>query len=156
MKPAQASKDIVFFVALFATALALGAALAHALELPNKIALSRDDYFIAQKLYSGWNKLAFLLIIELGSMMALLFLYRRQTSVRRWTGLALLSLFVAQIIFWQFTFPANQSTNNWMIQPENWEVLRLQWEFSHLAGAALQVLAMSFLIIAVLRRQRTM
>ena len=29
--------DIIFFIALLATALALGAALAHVLELPNKI-----------------------------------------------------------------------------------------------------------------------
>ena len=31
--------EIVFFLALLATALALGGALAHALELPNKIGL---------------------------------------------------------------------------------------------------------------------
>jgi hypothetical protein len=31
---------------------ALGAALAHALELPNKIGLSREHYFIMQRAYS--------------------------------------------------------------------------------------------------------
>lgn len=39
-------RDIAFFVALLATALALGAELAHALELPNKIGMSREHYFI--------------------------------------------------------------------------------------------------------------
>jgi hypothetical protein len=47
-------RNIAFFIALMATALALGAALAHALELPNKIVLSRDDYFVVQKAYRGW------------------------------------------------------------------------------------------------------
>jgi hypothetical protein len=32
-------------LALMSTALALGGALAHMLELPNKISLSRDQYF---------------------------------------------------------------------------------------------------------------
>jgi hypothetical protein len=44
-------------VALLATAVALGAALAHALELPNKIGMSVDTYFIVQQVYSGWNRL---------------------------------------------------------------------------------------------------
>src|SRR5215218_2154879 len=63
--------DLVFFIALLATALALGGALAHALELPNKISLSRDEYFIVQKAYRGWNQLAYLLAIQLISMITL-------------------------------------------------------------------------------------
>jgi hypothetical protein len=43
------SINIAFFVALLASALVLGPALAHLFELPNKIGLSRDDYFIVQK-----------------------------------------------------------------------------------------------------------
>jgi hypothetical protein len=39
-----------FFSLLFA-ALALAPALAHLLELPNKIGLSRDDYLIVQQIY---------------------------------------------------------------------------------------------------------
>jgi hypothetical protein len=39
-------QDVAFFVALLATALALGGALAHALELPNKIEMVREHYFI--------------------------------------------------------------------------------------------------------------
>ena len=61
--------------------LALGGALAHALELPNKIGTPRDDYFVVQSIYRGWNRLAFLLAIELISMLALVVLYRRQRPV---------------------------------------------------------------------------
>ena len=41
---------------------------------------------------------------------------------------------------------------NWTQPPANWEPLRAQWEYSHLAGAGFQTLAMVALIIAVLRR----
>jgi hypothetical protein len=56
--------DVIFFVALMATALALGAALAHAYALPNKIVLPDNEYFIAQKAYRGWNRLGFLLAVD--------------------------------------------------------------------------------------------
>jgi hypothetical protein len=64
--------DVVFFVALLSTALALGAALAHVLELPNKMALTRDEYFVVQSIYAGWNRLAYLLLVELISMLAVI------------------------------------------------------------------------------------
>ena len=66
--------------------------------------------------------------------------------------MALGGLVGAQIVFWVWTFPANQATANWTQQPENWEALRAQWEYSHLAGAGFQALAMSALSVAVLRR----
>ena len=37
------ARDTAFFVALLATALALGGALAHAFELPNKIGMTRGE-----------------------------------------------------------------------------------------------------------------
>jgi hypothetical protein len=45
---------VAFFVALLTSALVLGPALAHLLELPNKIDLPREEYFIVQKAYRGW------------------------------------------------------------------------------------------------------
>jgi len=42
------------FVALVLTALALVPAGAHLFELPNKIGLSQDRYFIVQSIYRGW------------------------------------------------------------------------------------------------------
>jgi hypothetical protein len=65
---------------------------------------------------------------------------------------ALGGLIGAQIVFWVWTFPANQATVNWTQQPENWQALRSQWEYSHLAGAGFQMVAMIALIVAVLRR----
>ena len=43
----------LYFIALFFVALALGPALAHLLELPNKITLAREDYLTVQQIYRG-------------------------------------------------------------------------------------------------------
>ena len=86
--------DAAFFVALLATALALGGALAHVLELPNKIGMSHKGYFIVQRVYLGWNRLAYLLLIELAGMLAVIFLYRAQPSVL-WPALVALSCLLA-------------------------------------------------------------
>ena len=53
------------------------------------------------------------------------------------TGLIVLNL----VIFMLFTQPANAATQNWTVQPENWEALRAQWEYSHLVNAAVNFLA---------------
>ena len=146
--------NAVFFIALLATALALGAAMAHALELPNKIGLPRDEYFIVQKVYWGWNQLGYLLAIELVSMIAVAVMSRSEPRVLWPTVAAILFLIAAQAIFWTFTFPTNVATENWTKIPPDWERLRSEWEYSHAAGAACQILAMSSLIVAVLARAR--
>ena len=146
--------DIIFFIALLATALALGAALAHALELPNKIYLTKDEYFIVQKAYRGWSQLGYLLVIELIAMLAVAVLSRHEPRVLWPTIIAIVCLVAAQAVFWTFTYPANVVTDNWTAVPNQWEDVRTRWEYSHLAGAALQVMAMSALIVAVLARAR--
>jgi hypothetical protein len=42
----------------------------HAFELPNKITMSREDYFVVQQVYRGWNQLGFLLAVQLGGLVA--------------------------------------------------------------------------------------
>ncbi|MGE0629992.1 MAG: DUF1772 domain-containing protein [Hyphomicrobiaceae bacterium] len=146
------TRDFAFFVALLATALALGAALAHALEFPNKIGMARDDYFIMQRAYDGWSQLAYLLGIELIAMLAVIWLYRSEPRVLWPAFVAFGALVAAQSVFWIWTFPANQATKNWTVATENWEILRRNWEYSHLAGAGFQIMAMAALILAVLAR----
>jgi hypothetical protein len=149
----MSANDIVFFVALMATAVALGGALAHAFELPNKIDLPGNEYFIVQKAYQGWNQLVYVLLVELLSIVALAVLYRREPFVRWSAILALTCLVCAQVLFWLYTYPANVATQNWTMMPENWAVLRHQWEYSHLAGAVFQLGAMAALIVAALGRR---
>lgn len=146
--------DIAFFIALLSTALALGGALAHVFALPNKIGLPRDQYFVVQSIYFGWARLAYLLVIEIISMLAIIFKSRGQPYVLWPAIVAVLMLVAAQAVFWIYTYPANVATNNWTVIPENWEILRRNWEYSHAAGAAFQLLAMSALIVAALARAR--
>ncbi|KUO55768.1 MAG: hypothetical protein APF80_13340 [Alphaproteobacteria bacterium BRH_c36] len=139
-------------VALLATAVALGGALAHAFEHPTKIGMTREHCFIVQRAYDGWKQLAYVLAVELAGILAVIVLYRSQRAVF-WAALTALGFLVtAQVIFWVWTYPANVATEQWTAQPANWEALRLQWEYSHLAGAAFQVLTMAALIVAVLQR----
>lgn len=151
-RDSQSIQNVSFFIALLATAVALGGALAHAFEFPHKIAMTQEKYFITQQIYAGWNRLAYVLLCELLGIIAVFYLYRHAPAVM-WPAVAALAFFLAaQAVFWIWTFPANVATDNWTQQPENWAQLRQQWEYSHFAGAAFQLLAMTALIVSVLRR----
>ncbi len=66
-----------FFSLLFA-ALALAPALAHLLELPNKLGLSRNDYLIVQQIYRGWALLGIVVLGALVSTLTLTILVRKR------------------------------------------------------------------------------
>jgi hypothetical protein len=141
------------FCSFLFAALALGPALAHLLELPNKIGLARYDYFTVQQIYRGWALLGIVVFGALISTLALTLLSRWRTR-EFWLALtAFLCIVGTQVVFWTFTFPANQETINWTIVPENWEALRTQWEYSHAASAVLNLAAMVALILSISRRR---
>lgn len=144
--------DIAFFVALMATVLALGAALAHAYSLANKMALDETAYLHAQRAYDGWHFVGFALPLQVIGMIAVIVYHRRDAAILRPAILALALCLAAQAVFWIWTFPANQATQNWTLMPPDWPALRAQWEYSHLAGASCQLAAMGALVVAVLRR----
>jgi hypothetical protein len=138
------------FLSLLFTALALGPALAHLLEAPNKINLSGADYLTVQQLYRGWAMLG---IVVAGALLSTLFLtimVRKQSTAFTFTLIALLCIVVTQVVFWTFTHPVNQATSNWTLLPANWQELRQQWEYSHVASAVLNLTAMVTLILSAL------
>ncbi len=138
------------FLSLFLTALALGPALAHLLALPNKILLPREQYLVVQQIYRGWALLGFLVYGAILFIVVVTFLSRRERRAMALAAAAVSCLLAAQVVFWSFTFPVNQSTHNWTVLPDAWEPLRRQWEYSHAAGALLTVAAMVLLILSVL------
>lgn len=142
----------LYFLALLFAALALGPALAHLLELPNKLPLERDAYFTVQQIYAGWSLLGIVVFGALASSCGLtLALWRRGRAF----GAALvgfLALVGTQAIFWIFTWPANRATANWTESPAEWETLRAQWEWSHAAAAGLNLLAFVALLLSLLSR----
>lgn len=140
--------NAVRFLALFFTALALGPALAHLLELPNKIGLSGEHYLAVQQIYRGWSLLGVVVAGALLSTATLAVFVRGRRETFVLTLVALLAIAGTQVIFWTFTFPVNQATR----PAPNWAELRRQWEYSHAAGAALNLAALTALILSVLRR----
>jgi ribose/xylose/arabinose/galactoside ABC-type transport system permease subunit len=142
-----------FFSLLFA-ALALAPALAHLLELPNKIGLSRDDYLIVQQIYRGWALLGFVVAGALLSTLVLMIMVRGQRKAFVLTLVAFLCIVGTQVVFWTFTYPANRQTDNWTVLPQSWMALRAQWEYSHAASAVLNLIALIALILSVLVRDK--
>jgi hypothetical protein len=145
---------IVRFVSLFLLVLALGASLAHLFELPNKIHLAREDYLTVQQIYRGWALLGIPVIGALISTAILAILVRRDATAFAWTGVALACVVGTQVVFWIFTYPANQQTLNWTVLPADWQALRARWEYSHAAGAAMNLAGYSALVISILAGRR--
>lgn len=138
------------FIAIVLTALALVPGGAHLLALPNKIHLSENNYFIAQTIYRGWALLGIVLIGAVLANAALAVLMRGQRAPFILALISTLCLLATLAIFFAFTFPANQATNNWTLFPANWEELRRQWEISHAVNAVITFAALCSLTISVL------
>jgi hypothetical protein len=140
----------VQFLALVLTALALVPGGAHLFALANKISLAQDQYFIIQNIYRGWALLGIVLVGALVANLALaLLLYGRGTPFAL-ALFAFLCLAFTLVIFFVWTFPANQSTGNWTTVPANWEELRRQWEYSHAANALVTLAAFCSVALSVL------
>jgi hypothetical protein len=135
-----------------ATAVMLGPALAHLFELPAKMALPRDQYFVVQQIYQGWNSFVLVVAVQLLSLLTTAWLTRREPRVVIPTLIAVLLIVADQVLFWLYTQPTNVTTASWTLQTDDWATLRRHWEYSHLVGAGLQLLAMASLSIAVVSR----
>jgi hypothetical protein len=146
--------DIVYFIAIMASVLTLGMALAHLFAFPNKMAMSREDYFAAQAAYLGWFQIWVALLVQLVALVALAILHRHEPFVLWPVVISLLCFVASQAIFWMFTFPANTATQNWTTIPDNWEALRRSWEYSHAAAAVIGIVGMASLVIAGIARMR--
>jgi len=77
----------VQFLAIVLTAVALVPAGAHLVELPNKIGLAQEPYFIVQNIYRGWALFGIVLIGALAANLALTIVLRRQRAAS-WLALA--------------------------------------------------------------------
>ena len=141
---------IFYFLALFSASVALGPALAHLFELLNKIKLSPADYLTVQQIYTGWAFLGIVIASALISTFVLTILLRKERRPFVFSLIGFLCIAGTQVIFWTYTYPANQLTRNWTSLPVNWEQLRLQWEYSHATSAVLNLFAVAALIASLL------
>jgi hypothetical protein len=141
---------IVQFLALALTALALVPSGAHLFALPGKISLGAEQYFIVQNVYRGWSLFGIVLIGALIANLALALLLRGRGAP---FALALFGFFciaLTLVVFFIWTFPANQATDNWTTIPNDWEQLRRQWEYSHAANAVVTFAAFCSVALSLL------
>lgn len=144
---------VIRFVSLLFAGLVLGPGMAHLLEMPNKMALSEEAYKTVQMIYCGWAMLG---VFQLGAILfsfILVLLVRKTGGIYRLTLSALICYIATMIIFFSFTYPANQQTANWTVMPANWVLLRQQWEYSHAASALLEIAAFIMLLLAAFKKK---
>jgi hypothetical protein len=162
--------DVLQALSLVFVVLAMVPALAHALELPGKLRLTKDAYFAVQPIYyPGFTIAGISEPLAIVSTIAFLVLTPRE-SVDFWLSLvALLGLIGMHAVYWLFTHPVN---NFWLqgkklsdlgsgffslgkpgrqsdTRPVDWTILRDRWEYSHVARAGLAFLSFIALVIAI-------
>jgi hypothetical protein len=140
----------VQFLALVLTALALVPGGAHLFALANKIGLTAEQYLIVQNIYRGWSLLGSVLVGALVANLVLVVQLRGQGRPFVLAVAAFLGLALSLVIFFTWTYPANQATNNWTTIPANWEQLRREWEYSHAANALVTLASFCALALSVL------
>jgi len=139
------------FLGVILTALALAPGCAHLFALPNKLALDQDAYFTAQAIYRGWSLLGIILIAALAADFGLAIGMRRQPGPCSLAAGGAVCLALTLVVFFLWTYPANQATANWTAVPDNWAALRRQWEYSHAANAVLTFAALCLVTLSALR-----
>ena len=138
------------FLALVLTALTLVPSGAHFFELPNKIDLPQEAYFIVQKIYRGWQLFGLVLSGALIANLTHAVVLRRQGKAFSSAAAAFLCVAASLVIFFVWTYPANVATENWSKVPSNWIDLRRQWEYSHAVNAVLSFAALCCATLSVL------
>lgn len=141
------------FLAVVLTALALVPLGSHLMALPNKIGLPEEAYFITQGIYRGWALSGVFLIGSLVALLAVAALERGRARAFALAGAGLMAASLA--VFFAWTFPANQATENWTVVPPEWRDLRAQWEYSHAANALVVLAALCCSVLSVLHGRGT-
>lgn len=157
--------------AIMLTAVAMCTALAHTLELPGKLRLSKEAYRTVQPIYyPGFTIAGVGEGLAIVSAVVLLFLIPVGSAAFRWTAIGAIALVMMHAAYWIVTHPVNRfwlqdqqlsgagggffgfdpigrrgNTNN---DEDHWLRYRNRWEYSHLVRAALSFVALLALVIA--------
>jgi hypothetical protein len=144
---AMLPQSAIQFSAILFTALSLVPALAHVMELPNKMRLPRESYLTVQSIYRGW---ALVGVLVVGALVSTFLLMRSVQSPAFAPAVIAFSCIAAtQVVFWALTFPVNHSTRNWTRVTGDFRQLRRRWEYSHALSAGLNLIALVCVALAV-------
>lgn len=155
-------------VTLLLVAIAMALSLAHALELPGKLRLSREQYLVAQPIYyPGFTIGGASEPVGIVALMLLSISTPTGTAQFWLTICAFAALAFAHAIYWMLTHPVN---NFWLKDFElkglgagffgfgvshqnqtkpDWTEFRDRWEYSHVARAGLSMLSLILLTTAL-------
>jgi hypothetical protein len=162
--------NVLQILTAFLIAVAMAMALAHALEFPGKMRLTRETYFAMQPIYYPGFTIGGG-IGEFGGLIATLILlfFTPWGSAEFWlTLVALLGLVGMQAVYWLLTHPVNQfwlegetlnkfsagffsfgANQSSETRPVDWTDLRNQWEYSHVIRAGFALVSLIAIIIAI-------
>ena len=135
-------------------ALSMGPAICHFLEMPAKMSYDGSIWLMLHHtLYQNFGKLG--AFFEVGAVLLsiwLTYLVRRSPLPFFWTFIGAFCLVLAHAAFWLWIDPVNRimisATEKTL--PENWEVLRLQWEYTHSLRAVLETMALAAIVYSIL------
>jgi Domain of unknown function (DUF1772) len=164
---------VLQIVSVFMAAITMSLALAHALEFPGKLRLSREFYVVTQSIYyPGFTIAGTAEFAALLATLALLLLTPANSPAFPWTLSGLVGLIAVHTIYWLYTHPVNKfwvkdlelqgagaaffsltaerhRLDMNLESTEDWKKLRNRWEYSHLARAILAMISLIALIVAV-------
>lgn len=160
-------------ITVLLVAMAMGLALAHALELPGKLRLDKETYVAVQSIYYPGFTIGGLLGEGIGLLITLtLLLVTPWNRIEFWlTLIGFMALLAMHAVFWVITQPTNRfwlkdqqlkgmSAGFFSVDPlkregspadanDNWKILRDRWEYSHVIRAGLSMIALVALVVAV-------
>src|SRR6185312_1117431 len=96
---------IVSFLALVFTALAMVPGGAHLFSLPNKIDMPQQSYFVAQSIYNGWWRMAFVLFPAMLIDLIFAYLMRGERPGFVLALVACLCMAATLAVFFAWTYP---------------------------------------------------
>lgn len=160
---------VLQILTVMVVAIAFALSLAHALELPGKMRLDKEDYFTVQPIYypgftiGGVSE-------PVGTILLIILLFSMPFGdLEFWlTFLALLGLIGMVAIYWIFIHPINKfwlegenldefsagffsfGTDKKKSRAPEWTELRDAWEYSHVARAAFSFVSLLAIIIAII------
>jgi Domain of unknown function (DUF1772) len=161
---------VLKIITVIVLSVAVALALAHALELPGKMRLTKEMYYAVQPIYyPGFTLGGISEPVSLLLTIVLLFLAPRGSANFWLTLVALLGLVGMQAVYWLVTHPVNKfwvegtdlnqlgssffsfGVENNTASPE-WTTLRNRWEYSHVARAIFALTSLVALVIATAYR----